>query len=80
MVSRGRGGEASPTLKKVGGGAVAGQEAWWRVRFWFLRAAYGEDSGSGHPIPLPGGRPGAPVLPLSVTYQLLGEAQNSDGL
>lgn len=26
----------------------------------------------GTPIPLPGGRPGTPVLPLSVTYQLPG--------
>lgn len=36
VVSRGRGGEASPALKKVGRGALAGREARWRVHFWFL--------------------------------------------
>lgn len=36
VMSRGGGGEASPTLKKVGRGALAGREARWRVHFWFL--------------------------------------------
>lgn len=75
MLSRGRGGKASPSPKKVDRGALASLGA-WRWHFWFLSAAYGEDSGSWPkvctPIPLLGAGPGAPALPLSVTHQLLG--------
>lgn len=38
--------KVSPSLKKVDRGAFAGLQAWWRLHFWFLSVACGEDSGS----------------------------------
>lgn len=49
-------------VEKLGGECISGFSERHMVRTLAL----------GTPIPLPGVRPGAPALPLLVTYQLLG--------
>lgn len=49
-------------VEKLGGECISGFSERHMVRTLAL----------GTPIPLPGARPGAPALPLLVTYQLLG--------